>query len=56
VDAKRQTREGGNVSVTGLAKSLRAAETKLRKQHNNRNVDFDIVIKNGRAIVKPFLR
>lgn len=54
--AKRQTREGGKVSVKGLAKSLRAAESKLRKQHKNRRVDFDIVIKDGRAVVKPFLR
>jgi hypothetical protein len=44
------------VSVAGLAKSLRAAEAKLQKQHKNRTIDFDIVIKDGRAIVKPFLR
>jgi hypothetical protein len=56
VDAKRKTREGGRVSVKGLAKSLRAAENKLRKQHQNRRIDFDIVIKDGRAVVKPYLR
>jgi hypothetical protein len=54
--AKQRTKEGGNVSVAGLAKSLRAAESKLKQQHNNRRVDFDVVIKNGKAVVKPIVR
>ena len=44
------------MSVDGLAKSLRAAESKLQAQHQDRRIDFDIVIKNGKAVVKPIVR
>jgi hypothetical protein len=56
IDAKRQVKDGGKVSVDGLAKSLRAAESRLRQQHGNRRIDFDVVIKDGKAVVKPILR
>jgi len=56
VEAKRQTKDAGNVSVEGLAKSLKATEAKLREQHKNRKIDFDVVIKDGRAILKPIVR
>jgi hypothetical protein len=56
VATKHRTRETGKVSVKGLAKSLRAAESKLRQQHKNRRIDFDVVIKNGKAVVKPIVR
>lgn len=56
VDAKRQTKEGTSVSVDSLGKQLRAAEDKLRKQHGNRKIDFDVVIKDGKAIVKPIVK
>ncbi|HEY6079009.1 MAG TPA: MXAN_5187 C-terminal domain-containing protein [Polyangiaceae bacterium] len=53
--AKQQTKEA-NVSYEGLAKSIRAAEAKLREQHKNRRIDFDVVIKDGKAVVKPIVR
>jgi hypothetical protein len=56
VATKHRTRETGKVSVNGLAKSLRAAESKLRKQHKDRRIDFDVIIKNGKAVVKPIVR
>ncbi len=56
VDAKRQTNDKKAVSVDGLAKTLRATEDRLRKQHGNRNIDFDVVIKDGKAVVKPIIR
>jgi hypothetical protein len=56
LDAKRQVKDEGKVSVDGLAKSLRAAESRLRQQHGNRRIDFDVVIKDGKAVVKPILR
>ena len=56
VAAKQRNKEGGKVSVNGLAKSLRAAEAKLKKQHKDRTIDFDIVVKNGKAVVKPIVR
>ncbi len=42
--------------MDGLGRQLRAAEDKLRKQHGNRKIDFDIVIKDGKAVVKPIVR
>lgn len=54
--AKQKTAEGGEVSPASLARSLRAAEAKLRQEHVDRRIDFDVVIKDGRAIVKPILR
>jgi hypothetical protein len=53
--AKQQTKEA-NVSYEGLAKSVRATEAKLREQHKNRKIDFDVVIKDGKAVVKPIVR
>ena len=53
--AKLQTKEA-NVSYEGLAKSIRATEAKLREQHKNRKIDFDVVIKDGKAVVKPIVR
>jgi hypothetical protein len=55
-DLKRQNREAGQVSFDGLAKSLKATEEKLRRQHEGRRVDFDVVIKDGKAVVKPIIR
>ncbi len=56
VDARKKTNDHRNISVDGLKKSLEAAESKLRKRHGNRNIDFDVVIKDGKAVVKPIVR
>jgi hypothetical protein len=56
VDAQKQLSNARPVSVEGLAKSLRAAETKLRAQHGDRKIDFDVIVKDGRAVLKPILR
>jgi hypothetical protein len=56
-EAKRQVQDGKSVSVEGLAKSLRSTEEKLKKEHGaHRRIEFDVVIKNGRALVKPIVR
>jgi hypothetical protein len=56
VDAQRQLKTERAVSVEGLAKTLREAEKKLRSQHGDRKIDFDVVVKDGKAVVKPILR
>jgi hypothetical protein len=56
VEAKRQTQDGAAVSLEGLAKSMKATEAKLREQHKNRKIDFDVVIKDGKAVLKPIVR
>jgi hypothetical protein len=54
--ARKATDDQTPVSLDKLAKSLRDAETRLRAQHANRTIDFAVVIKDGKAIVKPVLR
>jgi hypothetical protein len=56
VQAKRENKEGGQVSIDNLAKTLRATENKLRAQYKDRKIDFEIVVKDGRTIVKPKVR
>ena len=56
VEAKRQTQDATSVSMEGLAKSMKATEAKLREQHKNRKIDFDVVIKDGKAVLKPIVR
>lgn len=53
---KKQNNEAGHVSLEGLAKTLRDTESKLRAEHKNRKIDFDVVIRDGKAIVKPKVR
>jgi hypothetical protein len=55
-ELKRQNREGSQVSLEGLAKSLRDTEAKLREKHGSRRIDFEVVLKDGRAVVKPIVR
>jgi hypothetical protein len=55
-EAKRTTKDPTAVSLEGLSRSLKATEEKLRAQHKNRRIDFDIVIKDGKAVVKPIVR
>ncbi len=56
IDVKRQNNERGNVSLDKLARSLRDAEAKLREKHAGRRVDFDVVVKNGKVVLKPIVR
>lgn len=56
VDAKRQTNDSQAVSMDGLAKTLKATESRLKQQHGNRQVDFDVVIRDGKAILKPIIK
>ena len=57
LEAKRKTKDAGRVTEKELARSLRAAESKLKSQHGQgRRIDFNIIIKNGKAVVKPIVR
>jgi len=47
---------GPAVSYDGLAKSLRAAEAKLRAKHGDRRIDFEVILKDGKAALKPVVR
>jgi hypothetical protein len=54
--ARKQLNQNSSVSVDSLAKTLRETETKLRSQHGGKSVDFQVVIKDGKPIVKPVVR
>jgi hypothetical protein len=54
--ARRQLNQSATVSMDSLAKSLRETESKLKSQHGGRAVDFQVVIKDGKPIVKPVVR
>lgn len=46
----------GNVSSESVEKKVRAAEADLRAKHPGKAVDFRVEVKDGKAIIKPFLR
>jgi hypothetical protein len=56
VRIKRENKESGQVSVESLAKTLRATEEKLRTEHKNRRIEFEVVLRDGKAVVKPRVR
>jgi hypothetical protein len=55
VDARAKT-NATPVSFEKLAQNLRETEKKLRTEHAGKNVDFEVVVKDGKAILKPKLR
>jgi len=55
VDARKQTNASA-VSFEKLERSLRETEAKLKSTHQGRTVDFEVVIKDGKAILKPKLK
>jgi len=54
--ARKQTHENVAVSHEALAKKLSATLDDLQRRHPGKKVDFDVVIKDGKAIVKPIVR
>jgi hypothetical protein len=55
VAERRRLQQPGKVSVDALASSLRDTEHKLRQQYADKNIDFHVVVKNGKAVVKPII-
>ena len=57
MDAKRSTNEStAGVTFERLAQSLRAQEAKLKASHSGKRVDFEVVVKDGKATLKPIVR
>ena len=56
VEAKRRQNEStAAITYQAVAKSLRESSAKLREKHGKR-VDFEVAIKDGKAILKPVLK
>lgn len=54
--AKRQLNQADAVSLEALSKSLRESEKRIQAQHPGRSVDFHVIVKDGKPIVKPIVR
>jgi hypothetical protein len=56
-----ETKRSANESTAGmtfdkLAESLRAQATRLRASHPTKTVDYEVVVKDGKTMLKPILR
>ena len=57
VQAKRNCNEStSSVTEDALASTLRSSAAKLRSKHKGKQVDFDVVIKDGKAVLKPIVK
>lgn len=57
VNAKRQCNESTSaITEASLAKSLRGSADKLSQKHKGRRIDYEVVIKDGRAVLKPVVK
>lgn len=57
VSAKRQCNEStSSITEQSLAKSLRGSAAQLAKKHKGKRVDYEVVIKDGRAVLKPVVK
>jgi hypothetical protein len=57
VEAKRSANEStAGVTYEKLAETLRAQASRLKATHPAKSVDYDVVIKDGKALLKPVLR
>lgn len=54
-EARKKT-NASPVSFEKLEKNIRDTEQKLRAQHQGRKIDFEVDIKDGKAILKPRLK
>jgi hypothetical protein len=44
------------VSLEALERTVRTTEASLRAKHPNRRIEFDIVLKDGKPVLKPIVR
>ena len=57
VEAKRSANEStAGVTYEKLAETLRAQASRLKASHPAKSVDYDVVIKDGKTLLKPVLR
>ena len=52
----RQKTQSSAVSFDKLQRNIRQTEAQLRAQHKGKHVDFEVSIKDGKAILKPRLK
>ena len=61
VSVKMISRRERNESTAGitfekLADSLRSQADKLKSKHSAKRVDYEVVVKDGKTLIKPIVR
>jgi hypothetical protein len=56
MQAKAKTNDTGIVSINSLTRKLEATSKQLSEKHAGKKIDFTVVIKDGKAIVKPVVK
>ena len=56
MQAKAKTNDAGTVSINSLTRKLEATSKQLSEKHAGKKIDFIVVIKDGKAIVKPVVK
>ncbi len=56
IEAKAKTSDAGTVSLNALTRKLEATVKQLGEKHAGKRIDFAVVIKDGKAVVKPIVR
>ena len=56
LEAKARTADAGVVSLNALTRKLETTVKQLSEKHSGKRIDFAIVIKDGKAVVKPIVR
>jgi hypothetical protein len=57
VEAKRRANEStATVTYEKIASNLETVAKELRAKHKARSVDFEVVLKNGKPVLKPVVK
>jgi hypothetical protein len=57
VEAKRKANEStAAITYDKIAANLRETAKQLKSKHKGRNVDFEVVMKNGKPVLKPIVK
>lgn len=56
IEAKSKTNDSVEVSIGSLARKLEVTTKQLSQKHAGKKIDFTVVIKDGKAVVKPIVR
>jgi hypothetical protein len=55
-EARALTAESGNVTIDALARKLEATTKTLLDKHAGKRIDFAVVVRDGKAVIKPVVR
>lgn len=56
VESRKKTNESADLAFDRVAQSLKAQAEKLKQQYPSRTIDFEVVVKDGRTVLKPIVR